>query len=150
MSNTREHAGYVVFYPQRHGVCTGTPAFLTRGQDGHWTPCFSLDTAHKFKTDREAREALDGVPDPIENYLHGRVVRVYRETRLVLGGESMEDLNELLRRIRDARPPHPCSSRGPVPSFKAVLGSAFGRLMGYGDAVGVDVPPDKEVRGKVT
>lgn len=129
MSGNREPAGYVVFYPERSGGM-GLPAFLTADPSGGWVTCFSLDTAHKFKTDREAREALDAVPPPVDKYLHGRVVRVYRETRLVLGGESMEDLNELLQRIRDTPPDHPCGSRGPVPSVKDILGSAFKGITG--------------------
>lgn len=127
--STKEPAGYVVFYPQKFAG-QGLPAFLTEGTDGGWTPCFSLDTAWKFKTDRDARVALDSVPDPVANYLPGRVVKVYRETRLVLGGESMEDLNELLQRIRDTPKPHPCNSRGPVPSVRQILASAFKGITG--------------------
>jgi len=100
----RKLLGYVVRFPVRP-VSKGLDAFLARRGETGVTVCFSLDTALVLGTDAGARLALGEYSEaqPV-GHLPGRVDKVYEETRRVLGGESMDDLNDLLHKLQTARP----------------------------------------------
>lgn len=104
--------GYVVRFPVRQGGL-GLDAYLARKGETDVTVCFSLDTALVFGTDAGARLALAeyGEAQPL-GHLPGRVDKVYEETRRVLGGESTDDLNDLLHKLQKAKP----SDRDPLPA----------------------------------
>lgn len=99
-------AGYVVVYPNNPGHLN-THRYLGRRADGAdgYAVVTSLATAAIFTEDVHARRRLLERPT-VEStgHLAGRVDKVYREHRLVLGGESMDNLNGLLWQLRDARP----------------------------------------------
>jgi hypothetical protein len=107
--------GYVVCY--RHDPrYPGLDRFLlVDGAASAKTNCFSLQTATIFYVESEAAKWLarfptvgdPHMPDELRKaadagHTPGVVREVWRETRLVLGGESTEDLNTLLRAIRDS------------------------------------------------
>lgn len=66
---------------------------------------YSLETATVFSSHESAREWLKRYPKAYETHLPGEVREVWTETRLVLGGESMHDLNDLLTRLQAAASP---------------------------------------------
>lgn len=100
-AKSREQVGWVVVYRNSPDY-KGMDAFL--GPDGGHT--YAPQTAKLFPNEEQAFEALRGKPDMGTGYLPGEVRPLHKHTvvRYELGGESMHDLNELLKRIQRARP----------------------------------------------
>ncbi len=97
MTADRKKVGFVVHYKSLGG---GPDAFLAINGVETASPAFSLRTASIFYVDSEARKWLGRMPKVGDGYRAGEVRDVHEQTQLVLGGESMEDLNALLRDIR--------------------------------------------------
>lgn len=104
---TSEHAGWVVVYRADTGNRPDWPngdLFITQTSGGEFgVNGTSVDDAHKFTTPDMAFLVSARFATP-EKRFPACVVRVERQTRLVLCGESFADINQLLKKLQLARP----------------------------------------------
>lgn len=134
---SREQLGWVVVYRNSPDY-KGMDAYL--GPDGQHT--YAPQTAQVHKTEAEAFAALSLRPELGSGYLPGEVRPLHKHVlvRYELGGQSMHDLNALLKQLQQNRPKY---------AENLTAGDRIRRLGGIPmDAVGVPVG-EAPVVGKV-
>lgn len=98
---SRHEDGWVVLY-RNDAAYKGTDVFLGPGGK----PANSPQEALRYSLEADAHTALGLQPEMGRGYMPGVVCKLYQHTlvRYELGGESMSDLKDLLKKIQLQRP----------------------------------------------